>query len=204
VGPCACGARCCRARVAEHVKGKQMFQGTYRGSPELLEAYHLMYARANRRTRKPTGHKYHPSKHGPHIIAHTVFFSQPAARLFSSFLCSWVIFWTGPMPGPMLRPHAAPCGPMHRGFPLGPQCPGAQQCPAVPCANAQQPAASSQRSAVPSSQCPVHRIPHIAYRMAVWCPHHAPRAIRQCTMFGVWYLVLVFACCCCCCCCGVW
>jgi hypothetical protein len=31
-------------------------------------------------------------------------------RAFSFFL-SRVIFWTGPMPGPM-RPHAAPCGPM--------------------------------------------------------------------------------------------
>ena len=54
--------------VAEHVEGKQMFQGTYRGNPELLEACHLLYAHANRRARKFTGHKYLPSKHGPHSV----------------------------------------------------------------------------------------------------------------------------------------
>jgi hypothetical protein len=39
------------------------------------------------------------------------------------------LVWTGPMPGPM-RPGAAPCGPMHRGFPLGPQTWG---CPCALC-----------------------------------------------------------------------
>jgi hypothetical protein len=36
--------------VAEHVEGKQMFQvptGTYRGNPELLEAWPLLCAHAN-------------------------------------------------------------------------------------------------------------------------------------------------------------
>jgi hypothetical protein len=54
--------------VAEHVEGKQMFQGTYRGNPELLEACHLLYAHANRRARKFTGRKYLPSKNGPHNV----------------------------------------------------------------------------------------------------------------------------------------
>ena len=56
--------------VAEHVEGKQMFQGTYRGEPALLEASHLLYAHANRRARKFTGPKYPaPSaKYGPHPI----------------------------------------------------------------------------------------------------------------------------------------
>ena len=56
--------------VAEHVEGKQMFQGTYRGEPKLLEACHMLYAHANRRARKLTGQKYESpgAKYGPHPI----------------------------------------------------------------------------------------------------------------------------------------
>jgi len=56
--------------VAEHVEGKQMFQGTYRGAPALLESCHMLYAHANRRARKFTGTKYEPyrPKYGPHNI----------------------------------------------------------------------------------------------------------------------------------------
>jgi hypothetical protein len=168
-----------------------MFQGTYRGSPELLEAYHLMYARANRRTRKPTGHNYHPSKHGPHTYNSTYcFFSQPAARLFSSFLCSWVIF----LDGPHARSHAAaPCGPMRPhapGFSAGTSVP---RCPAVPSSALRQcPAASSQQSAVSSSQFPVPSASHTPYRISHGCVVSAPRTTRHPPVHHVWCLVFGF------------
>ena len=52
--------------VAEHVEGKQMFHGTYRGKPKLLENCHHLIAHTNRVARRITGLKYAPSHHGPH------------------------------------------------------------------------------------------------------------------------------------------
>ena len=56
--------------VREQVEGKQMFQNKFRGSPEFLNACHIITAHVNRRARKLTGLKYEPdwAQYGPHDI----------------------------------------------------------------------------------------------------------------------------------------
>ena len=56
--------------VAEHVQGKQMFQNKFRGSPDFLNACHIITAHVNRKARKLTGLKYAPdwAQYGPHSI----------------------------------------------------------------------------------------------------------------------------------------
>jgi hypothetical protein len=82
-----------------------MFQGTYRGSPGLLDTC------ANGRARKPAGRKYQPPLYGPHSqldTARTDFFWGYALRQAQAPCPCGIIFWTGPMHA---KPHAA-CGPI--------------------------------------------------------------------------------------------
>jgi hypothetical protein len=54
--------------VAEHRRGRMMFNTKFRGDPALLKAAHFLIAHANRRARRVSGPKYDLSDapYGPH------------------------------------------------------------------------------------------------------------------------------------------